>query len=249
MTRYGTFYSLWVPLGIRSGLWEDFGRFLIDFGRLLGPLGRPFWEPLGTLGQFLDLQTSKRRGFSTPRLWINFGLHSGRPKNVKMELSCTREHRFQYSRDVHMGSILDSIWKQKGNQNPNYTPSGEHCGDLGEYWRFLGGIWRLLGGRGASGWAGCPARFPGDCPGDGNPGALDPTLHQRTPSSWLYRIQDTGYRIQDTTCSIQDTGIKGCKYQDARIHRIQDAGSSKFLAAWWPLYRGAGGYIFVVYFG
>ena len=149
MTRYGTFYSLWVPLGIRSGLWEDFGRFLIDFGRLLGPLGRPFWEPLGTLGQFLDLQTSKMRGFSTPRFWIQFGLHSGRPKNVKMELSCTRKHRFQYSRDVHMGSILDSIWKQKGNQNPNYTPSGEHCGDLGEYWRFLGGIWRLLGGRGA----------------------------------------------------------------------------------------------------
>ena len=101
MTRYGTFYSLWVPLGIRSGLWEDFGRFLIDFGPLLGPLGRPFWEPLGTLGQFLDLQTSKMRGFSRPRFSIQFGLHSGRPKNVKMELSCTREHRFQYSRDVH----------------------------------------------------------------------------------------------------------------------------------------------------
>ena len=121
-------------LGIRSGLWEDFGRFLIDFGPLLGPLGRPFWEPLGTLGQFLDLQTSKMRGFSTPRFWIQFGLHSGRPKNVKMELSCTREHRFQYSRDVHMGSILDSIWKQKGNQNPNYTPSGEHFAGFWGSW-------------------------------------------------------------------------------------------------------------------
>ena len=144
MTRYGTFYSLWVPLGIRSGLWEDFGRFLIDFGPLLGPLGRPFWEPLGTLGQFLDLQTSKMRGFSTPRFWIQFGLHSGRPKNVKMELSCTREHRFQYSRDVHMGSILDSIWKQKGNQNPNYTPSGSivvTMGSIGGSWEASGGSW------------------------------------------------------------------------------------------------------------
>ena len=158
-----------------------------------------------------------------------------------------------------MGSILDSIWKQKGNQNPNYTPSGEHCGDLGEYWRFLGGIWRLLGGRGASGWAGCPARFPGNCPGGGNPGALDPTLHQRTPSSWLYRIQDTSYRIQDTTCSIQDTGIqpalqdtgiKGCKYQDARIHRIQDAGSKQILRSLVaPLSRGRRIYIYIYIYG
>ena len=77
MTRYGTFYFLWVPLGIRRGLWKDFGRFTIYFGPLLGPLGRPFWELLGTLGQFWDLQTSKMKGFSRSRFWIEFGLQTG----------------------------------------------------------------------------------------------------------------------------------------------------------------------------
>ena len=39
--------------------------------------------------------------------------------------------------------------------------------------------------------------------------------------------KDIGYRIHE------------------RIHRIEDTGYSKFLAAWWPLYRGAGGYIYI----
>jgi len=36
--------------------------------------------------------------------------------------------------------------------------------------------------------------------------------------------KDIGYRIHE------------------RIHRIEDTGYSKCLAAWWPLYRGAGGF-------
>ena len=55
------------------------------------------------------------------------------------------------------------------------------------------------------------------------------------------RIQDTGYKIH----RIQDTGYKMHRRQDTgyKIHRIQDTGYSKCLAAWWPLFRGAGGYI------
>ena len=44
---------------------------------------------------------------------------------------------------------------------------------------------------------------------------------------------------------MQDTGIKGCKCKDTRLHRIEDIGYSKFFAAWWPLYRGAGGYPYI----
>jgi hypothetical protein len=58
-------------------------------------------------------------------------------------------------------------------------------------------------------------------------------------------MPDGGSRIQDTTCSMQDTGIEGCKCKDTRIHRIEDTGYSKSFAAWWPLYRGAGGYIYI----
>ena len=66
------------------------------------------------------------------------------------------------------------------------------------------------------------------------------------------RIQDTGYKIQqtsmqDTAYKIQQTSMqayKDTKMQDTKMQRIQDTGIKQAFAAWWPLYRGAGGYVF-----
>ncbi len=50
MTENGRVDSLRVPLGSRSGPWDDFSRLLMDFRPLLETLGDPLggvWEPLG----------------------------------------------------------------------------------------------------------------------------------------------------------------------------------------------------------
>ena len=51
---------------------------------------------------------------------------------------------------------------------------------------------------------------------------------------------------------MQHTGRRNkrmyCKCKDARIHSIEDTGYCKSLAAWWPLYRGAGGFsVYIVF--
>ena len=66
------------------------------------------------------------------------------------------------------------------------------------------------------------------------------------PGAHTYILQTADCRMQDTNYSVQacrHRSIRRCK--DTRMNRIQDAGIIRRFAAWWPLYRGAGGFMFI----
>ena len=67
-------------------------------------------------------------------------------------------------------------------------------------------------------------------------------------------IQNGGYSIQNTVkkhaaysiqkykdTKMQDTRMQRIQDAGTKMQRIQDGGSKQPFAAWWPLYRGAGG--------
>ena len=98
------------------------------------------------------------------------------------------------------------IWEASGR---HLDASGGTGGIRETRAEHLGDIWRHPGGLRTPKRDPSPARIPGYCPGEGNPGDLGATLHQ--PDG--YRIQDTPYNIQDTGYNMQHTGYRHPGYR------------------------------------
>ena len=72
MTERGRVDSLRVPLGSRSGPWDDFSRLLMDFRPLLETPGDPLggvWEPLGLP---FDQKVNKKRLLACAGFLVHF---------------------------------------------------------------------------------------------------------------------------------------------------------------------------------
>ena len=118
---------------------------------------------------------------------------------------------------------LEGIWGHPGGFWEAFAGIWEALGGswaaFGAFWRHLEAPRRLLGGRGAP-------RNPEHPPSLRDLACSWATLLH--PDGW---IQDTGYNMQHPGYRNQRMEMQGCK-------DTWDRGSSKSLAAWWPLYEG-----------
>ena len=76
MTPNCIFYSLWVPLGSKSGPCEDFCRFVVDFRSIFDHLGS-FWSPLRSLWEhFFTKKGALESSQDLYHYFMDFELHS-----------------------------------------------------------------------------------------------------------------------------------------------------------------------------
>ena len=117
-----------------------FGSIFCRFWTTFGPFGRPFWEPLGTLGPFWSLRTSKMRGFFDHpvlghilhRFWALWGGGRHAIRSCLCMFAKGRPFSKRYYFEVHLEVILEP---KRGPESQLYSRWVPWESFWGLFWR------------------------------------------------------------------------------------------------------------------